>query len=102
MSKMISARVPDALYEQGGIELRRLGCSVSELVNSAYEYLLAEHRLPEKQRPQSNVRALADEQRATLAKSLSACTLGIRIPSDTAYDKAAIHEERARRHETLD
>ena len=101
MSKMISARVPDALYDQGAVELKRLGCSVSELVNSAYEYLLAEHRLPERRRPKSSARMLTNEQRTALARSLGACTLGIRIPSNTAYDKAIVHEERARRHEAL-
>ena len=101
MSKMISARIPDALYDQGGIELRQLGCSVSELVKSAYEYLLEEHRLPAKARPRNHERTLTGEQRAALAKSFGACTLGIQIPSDTAYDKKVIHEERAKRYEAL-
>ena len=46
MSKMISARIPDALYSQASIQLASLGASTSDLVNAAFEYVLEEHALP--------------------------------------------------------
>ena len=46
MSKMISARIPDALYSQASIQLASLEASTSDLVNAAFEYVLEEHALP--------------------------------------------------------
>jgi len=42
MSKMISARIPDALYSQASIQLASLGASTSDLVNAAFEYVLCQ------------------------------------------------------------
>ena len=41
-----TARVPRHIKAQGDAVLRSLGSSPTELVNSAYRYVIAEHRLP--------------------------------------------------------
>lgn len=101
MSRMISARVPNALFDQGAVELERLGCTVSELVNAAYEYLLTEHRLPSAKRSQDCERKLTSEQKTYLADYFRTCSLPINIPSDPSYDKKVTHDERTKRYEAL-
>lgn len=102
MSKMVSARVPDALYEQGALQLSTLGSSTSELINAAFEYLLQEHRLPTPPHSViSSKRRLPPEQAQRLKELLDACTLDVDVPSDIAYDKQAIREARSAKYETL-
>lgn len=103
MSKMVSARIPDALYDQGCVQLEQLGATQTQLVRAAFDYLLCNRSLP----PTSGAaqgkkkRALSKEQRDSLASRLAACRLDIRIPSDVAYDKEVIHKAREAKHEAL-
>ena len=46
MDAMISARVPAEIKKQGDFLLKEMGSSVTELVNSAYAYLLENKSLP--------------------------------------------------------
>lgn len=101
MSKMVTARVPDALFEQGSLQLKELGFTPSDLVKAAFEYVLSEHSLPTKPKAQSSVRKLSDEQLAALQSSLAACSLNLKIPSDIAWDKQIAQEARVSRYEAL-
>lgn len=102
MSKMVSARVPDAVYDQASAQLASMGASTSELINAAYEYLLHEHDLPRPQQKNANTeRRLSPAQANKLKELFAACTLDIDIPSDVSYDKQAIRESREAKHEAL-
>jgi len=46
MDTMVSARVPVEIKKQGDAQLKIIGSSVTELVNSAYGYLLEHGTLP--------------------------------------------------------
>lgn len=46
MDAIVTARVPVELKEQGASILANLGSTPSRLVNAAYEFLIATHRLP--------------------------------------------------------
>ena len=46
MDAIVTARVPVAVKEQVGNLLREMGSTPSQLVNAAYEYVLAERELP--------------------------------------------------------
>lgn len=103
MSKMVSARIPDALYDQGCAQLEQLGATQTQLVKAAFDYLLRNRSLP----PTSGAtqgkkkRALTKEQRDSLAARLAACRLDVRIPGDVAYDKEVIRRAREAKHEAL-
>ena len=46
MDAMVSARVPVEIKKRGDSQLREIGSSATELVNSAYEYVIKWGRLP--------------------------------------------------------
>ena len=46
MDSMVSARVPVEVKNQGDALLKSMGASVTELVNAAYDYLIANGELP--------------------------------------------------------
>lgn len=46
MDAIVTARVPVAVKEQVGSILHEIGSTPSQLVNAAYEYVLAERELP--------------------------------------------------------
>ena len=50
MDAIVTARVPVAVKEQVGSILRDIGSTPSQLVNAAYEYVLAEHKTASHQR----------------------------------------------------
>ena len=49
MDAMVSARVPVEIKKRGDQKLKEIGSSVTELVNSAYDYLLEHGRLPKEE-----------------------------------------------------
>jgi len=46
MDAIASGRVPVELKKQGAVKLEMLGCTVTDLINAAYEYLVATGELP--------------------------------------------------------
>lgn len=62
------------------------------------EMISTEHQPPSIRRSRGGVRALTDDQRAALVKSLDACTLNIKIDSDIASDKEIVRSELMRKH----
>lgn len=46
MHAIVTARVPAGIKEQGRVALEKMGSSPTELINAAYEYVLAKGELP--------------------------------------------------------
>lgn len=102
MSKMVSARIPDAVYDQACAQLTELGSCPTELINAAFEYVLQERRIPKsKAAPKAQRRKLSEGDRARLQQMLAACTLDTSIPSDVAHDKMTIAKAKAAKYEAL-
>lgn len=101
MSRMISARIPDSIYEQGLLQLKSLGMTPSQLINAAFEYLLSENSLPQVSNKENKSRTLSKKDHAHLKNAFRACTVDVNMPSDIAYDKRTARESRAARHENL-
>ena len=103
MSKMISARVPDAVYEQACAQLADLGSNPTELINAALEYVVQERRIPQSaaNRKKARARKLTAPECKRLSGLLSACTLDVEIPVDVASDKKALADARVAKYEAL-
>lgn len=103
MSKMVSARIPSALYEQASSQLADMGSSPTALVKAACEYLLEEHELPTpaKRMAAGTKRNLSAQQRKQLRQKLDACTLHPSIPVDLPYDKQTIADAKSAKHAAL-
>ena len=93
MSKMVSARIPDALFDQGCARLEELGATQTQLVKAAFDYLLEERSITR--------RRLTKEQKRALAAKLASCQLDIDIPTDVAYAKKAAHQMREAKYEVV-
>ena len=80
MDAIVSARVPVALKERGNGILRDIGCTPTQLINAAYQYLLSEHELPKPRDPLEGMkgtkRELTDQQREKIRRSLQAMYVG--------------------------
>lgn len=100
MSKMVSARIPDAVFEQASIQLNSIGASTTDLVNAAFEYLLEKHALPKVSASSKNIldRKLSESKRAELNKAFKECVLGVDIPNEVEYDKMLVRHERAAKY----
>ncbi len=103
MSKMVSARVPDAVFEQASVTLQQLGATTSELVTAASEYVLQEKQLPVSgsKAAANETRKLSAQKARQIASALQACTLNIDVPSETSYDKTVAAAERSAKYEAL-
>ena len=103
MSKMVSARIPDALFAQGCAQLEELGASQTQLIRAAFDYLLKERALPSSSSREEGTtrRALSPEQRRSLERKLASCRLGVSIPSEVAYDKEMAHRGREAKYEAV-
>ena len=90
MDAIVTARVPVAVKEQVGGVLRDIGSTPSQLVNAAYEYVLAERRLPragallDESIPRN--RQLTQEQRWRVAAALEAMYVGP-VQDDRSFDE---------------
>ena len=51
MDAIVSARVPIALKERGNGILHDIGSTPTQLINAAYQFVLAEHELPKPHDP---------------------------------------------------
>ena len=97
MSKMISARIPDALYSQASIQL------ASDLVNAAFEYVLEEHALPtaHPSKSKQKKRALSKDQKQLIKNMFKNCMLDLDIPDDVKADKRYAQAVRANKYEDI-
>lgn len=90
MDPMVSARVPLGLRDSVNQELKKIGSSPTELINSAYEYFLANHALPKKENAlEPGKRHLNKEKRAELVESIAASSQPIpeSFFGDSSYDE---------------
>ena len=70
MHAMVTARVPLEIRDQVNAKLRSIGSSPTELVNAAYDYVLATGELPDAQRGESTLTdAQANELRFRLRQA---------------------------------
>ena len=75
MHAMVTARVPLEIRDQVNAKLRSIGSSPTELVNAAYDYVLATGELPDAQRAESPLRiTLTDAQAHALRLRLRQAT----------------------------
>ena len=78
MDAIVSARVPIALKERGNGILHDIGSTPTQLINAAYQFVLAEHELPKPHDPLEGMRGakreLTDEQKEKVRRSLKAAT----------------------------
>lgn len=103
MDAIVSARVPVAVKERGNTALRELGATPSQLINAAYEYVLAERKLPKTREPlrveDGRIRELSPQQQEKICTSLAAMYIG------PAYDstdfKSQLNEARDERYAHL-
>lgn len=101
MSKMVTARVPDAIYESACNTLHEIGSSPSELINAAFEFVLKEGALPSRQAAPKRPRRLNKKQKAKLRQLFATCTLGVDSVDDVEDDKRIAREARAGKYEAL-
>ncbi len=80
MDAIVSARVPVAVKERGNAVLKELGATPSQLINSAYEFVLAERQLPKAHTSLCAVgqegRILTPQQAEKIHSSLAAMYIG--------------------------
>ena len=80
MDAIVSARVPIALKERGNGILHDIGSTPTQLINAAYQFVLAEHELPKPHDPLEGMRGakreLTDEQTEKVRRSLKAMYVG--------------------------
>ena len=75
MDAIVSARVPIALKERGNGILHDIGSTPTQLINAAYQFVLAEHELPKPHEregaplPQGHVRRAVRHRRAILTST---------------------------------
>lgn len=103
MSKMVSARIPDALYSQVSTQLSSLGATTSDLVNAAFEYVLEEHALPTTRQPENKQekRTLSKDQKDLVKGMFENCMLDLDIPDDIKADKRYVQAVRANKYEDI-
>ncbi len=87
MNDMVTARVPSEIKRQGNSVLKQIGATATQLVNAAYEYVIAEGRLPSPRKaidaetiPDNAVlqtRTLPPSATAELSASLAASTFEV-------------------------
>ena len=80
MDAIVSARVPVAVKERGNAALKELGATPSQLINAAYEFVLAERQLPQAHKPlraaEQHDRTLTPQQVEKIRSSLTAMYVG--------------------------
>lgn len=79
MDAIVSARIPVAVKERGNAALKELGATPSQLINAAYEFVLAERKLPKAHEPlagDSRDRTLTPQQCEKIRASLAAMYVG--------------------------
>ena len=97
-SSLVSARIPVAKKEAGAGLLRSLGSTPSELVNRAYDYLIACGELPSVPAASRKGRQGAGEADGGLEAFLAASTVEV----DWGADAAADYKELLRRGRRAD
>lgn len=78
MDPMVSARVPVALRDPVNARLKAMGSSPTELINKAYEFVLATGQLPLAAKPvRKGVRHASASQLTALRASIESTTYAV-------------------------
>ena len=77
MDAMVSGRIPTEMKEQGSKLLAQIGATQSQLIKAAYEYLLAEGRLPQPQSRLAGPSALTEQDLTQLENFINATTFEV-------------------------
>lgn len=104
MDSIVTARVPSEIKEQGNDVLRSIGATPTQLVNAAYEYVLACGKLPQPSlsNPDAASRTLALEQQERLRAFVAESTYA--VPESFWGEKSyrdLLEEGRRRDYEAL-
>ena len=98
MDAIVSARVPIALKERGNGILHDIGSTPTQLINAAYQFVLAEHELPKPHDPLEGMRGakreLTDEQKEKVRRSLKAMYVGPSTDEPFSRQLNAARDER--------
>lgn len=98
MDAIVTARVPVELKEQGGEILRSIGASQTDLVNSAYRFLLSTRRLPSVESDIQSLpkghRGLSPDQKRGLRAAFGKMRLGTLDDDDFKKQLDAARDER--------
>ena len=104
MSKMISARIPDALYSQASIQLASLGGLPRAICECCFSNMFLKSmlcqqltRLKNKQKK----RALSKDQKQLIKNMFKNCMLDLDIPDDIKADKRYAQAVRANKYEDI-
>ena len=76
MDSFVTARVPEEIKEQGNAILKKIGATPTQLINAAYEYVLAEGAIPESKSPTAK-KQLDSKLLEELAESLERTTFSV-------------------------
>lgn len=71
MDSMVSARVPVEVKKQGDAILKRMGFSVTALINAAYSYLIANKELPGSSSPLPTTQKSGETRKTLKGKEAS-------------------------------
>lgn len=103
MDAIVTARVPIAIKERGNAVLKDLGATPSQLINAAYEFVLAEKQLPKPHNQFNSVhgndRTLTPQQREKIRSSLKAMYIGP-VHGDMSF-REQLNEARDERYASL-
>lgn len=80
MDEIVTSRVPSEVRRQGSAILKKIGATQTQLVNSAYDYLIQHECLPTdaiEQLPKPGHRTLTPEMREELTRFLSESTVQV-------------------------
>ena len=94
MSTMVSARIEDELYTQATDIMKQMSVTPTQLISSAYLYMVRERRLPGAQEIAQSSRKLSNRQKQELQEFFSESMFktdvfeGLVLPTDgTEYDE---------------
>jgi addiction module RelB/DinJ family antitoxin len=94
MSTMVSARIEDELYTQATDIMKQMSVTPTQLISSAYTYIVREGCLPGTAEHTPASRALSDAQKQEIQEFFTASMFetdvfeGIALPTDgTEYDE---------------
>ncbi len=83
MDPVVTARVPEHVRTRGVEVLREIGSNTSELVNSAFAYVIRERKLPKAHADMNpGVRTLSAEQ----MRELEAFIQDVKVPTPSSWE----------------
>ena len=91
---LVSSRIARAKKDAGVAVLDSIGLTTSDLINSAFDYVIEKHQLP-------NVKEKARPQKRSLAKFIAESTLDIDWSGETRSYKEILRSGKAADYESL-